>query len=96
MPSGFNIDSLTGFFFFVKTKHKEDGKIVCEHGQLARSCDMCELESRIKELEDALIDIKHDAHQCRVWGGMDWVYAHPAMKRVADKARAALTREMDE
>ena len=37
---------------------------VCSHGQLARSCGLCEKEARIKELEAVLREYIDAADQC--------------------------------
>ncbi len=44
---------------------------------LTRYATVLETESaRIRELEAALLECDRQATQCRVWGGMKWVY-HP-------------------
>ena len=36
--------------------------LVCEHGSLRRSCEICERDERIKELEDRLSDLRRPTH----------------------------------
>lgn len=40
-------------------------KEVCPHGQLARSCELCERDARIAELEAALRGAERDAARYR-------------------------------
>ena len=41
-----------------------DGQRVCQHGNLARKCELCERDARIKELEAILREYIDAADQC--------------------------------
>ena len=59
----------------------------CEHGQLARSCNICEYEREIAELKARVAELEAERDKLRIDASHDLAIARDEWRRIALEAQ---------